>query len=56
MPVHRVPIEELEACMKRIEETERVVSTESAGDGAILVFTEPLQHAKRARPGEQETR
>ena len=56
MPVHRVRVDgELESAVEDIERAERVVSTEMAGDGCVLVFTEPRSQ-KRSAPGEKETR
>lgn len=56
MPVHRVPInDDLERAVESIEQRERVVSTEKAGDGCVLVFTE-LRGEARVKPGTKETR
>jgi hypothetical protein len=54
MPVHRVPVSEVEAFVADLEQRERIVSTEVVGDGAVLIFTEPKD--QRRAPGEQETR
>lgn len=54
MPVHRVPMDDLEDNVASIEKSERIISLTPAGDGAVIVLTEPK--AKRAKPVEVEQR
>lgn len=55
MPVHRVLLDDdLERAVADIERNERIVNTSPAGEGCVLVFTEP--RAERAKPGVKETR
>ena len=57
MPHYEVATSELDERLPEIERDERVIAVVSAGDGAVRVFTEPREGgAKRARPGERETR
>ncbi len=54
MPVHRVPLSDVETYIEAIEQTERIIAVESSGDGAVLVFTEARD--QRRIPGKPETR
>ena len=58
MPVRRVRVDdELERAVEDIERTERVVSMVMAGDGCLILSTEPRkQHRLGAASGEKETR
>ncbi len=55
MPVHRVPVSDVETYVEVIEQNERIVNVVTAGDGALIIFTE--SRGKRAvQPGEKEVR
>ena len=61
MPVKRVLLDDLENTVAVIERTHRIVEVVNSGDGAVIVFTAPLDDVevastdKRAA-GRRETR
>lgn len=53
---HRLSVDNVEADVARIPDDRRVVAAVNAGDGAVIVFTEPREPRRSAKPGEAEQR